>query len=143
MSYFVLSTVFVVATTATLLHDIPLAPALRFASHNNSQVPTAARDIFSRFLNHQVTCPLVTASAPMASAAQRLTIAAPTPTSVSRLVEDAAATTSIPVCRTETAAGAIARQLANNAARRATTVLMAGGMCCTPANSIAAMDLGA
>jgi len=57
MSYFVLSTVFAVATTATLLHDIPLAPALRFAGHNNSQVPTAARDVFSRLLNRQVTCP--------------------------------------------------------------------------------------
>ena len=82
-------------------------------------------------------------SAPMAAAAQRLRIAAPTPTSVSRLVESAAATTSTPVRRTGTAAGAIARQLAGNAARQATTALMAGGACYTLANSIAAMDFGA
>jgi hypothetical protein len=84
---------------------------------------------------------LAMVSAPMAAAAQRLKIAAPTPTSVSRLVERAAAITSTPVRRTGTAAGAIAHQLTDNAARRATTVLMVGGVCCTPANSIAAMDL--
>jgi hypothetical protein len=51
-----LSIVFAVAVTATLLHDISLAPASRFAGHNNSQIPTAARDVFNRLLNRQVAC---------------------------------------------------------------------------------------
>jgi hypothetical protein len=108
MPCFVLSIVFAVAATATLLHDISLAPASCFAGHNNSQVPTAARDVFNRLLNRQVTCDPGYGLC-LAAAAQRLRIAAPTLTSVSRLVECAAATTSTPVRRTGTVAGAIAR----------------------------------
>jgi hypothetical protein len=56
MPRFVLSIVFAVAATATLLQDISLVPASRFAGHNNTQVPTAARDVLNRLLNRQLTC---------------------------------------------------------------------------------------
>jgi hypothetical protein len=56
MPCFVLGIVFAVAATATLIHDISLAPASRFAGFNNSQVPTASRDVFNRLLNRQATC---------------------------------------------------------------------------------------
>lgn len=51
-----LSIIFAVAATATLLQDISLVPASRFAGHNNTQVPTAARDVLNRLLNRQLTC---------------------------------------------------------------------------------------
>lgn len=56
MPSFVLIIIFAVAATATLLQDISLVPASRFAGHNNTQVPTAARDVLNRLLNRQATC---------------------------------------------------------------------------------------
>ena len=56
MPSFVLILVFAVTATATLRRDISLVPASHFIGHNNTQVPTAARDVLNRLLNRQVTC---------------------------------------------------------------------------------------
>jgi hypothetical protein len=57
MLLFVLSINFAMAAVAAAqLQDTSLVPASRFAGHNNTQSPTAARDALHRLLNRQVTC---------------------------------------------------------------------------------------